>query len=56
KEREPIRVRALVMTVHPSLQEQIRNAQSKAMENKNVETENVGRLIKQIFEIQPDGT
>nr|GFC77806.1 putative reverse transcriptase domain-containing protein [Tanacetum cinerariifolium] len=56
KEREPIRVKALVMTVHPSLHEQIRNAQSKAMENKNVETENLGRLIKQIFEIRPDGT
>nr|GEX39570.1 putative reverse transcriptase domain-containing protein [Tanacetum cinerariifolium] len=54
--REPIRVRALVMTVHPSLHEQIRNAQSEAMEKKNVEAENLGRLIKQIFEIHPDGT
>nr|GEW12415.1 putative reverse transcriptase domain-containing protein [Tanacetum cinerariifolium] len=56
KEREPIRVKALVMTVHPSLHEQIRNAQSKAMERKNVEAENLGRLIKQIFKIHPDGT
>nr|GEV29437.1 putative reverse transcriptase domain-containing protein [Tanacetum cinerariifolium] len=56
KEKEPIRVRALVMTVHPSLHEQIRNAQSKAMEKKNVEAENLDRLIKQIFEIHPDGT
>nr|GEZ06464.1 transposon Ty3-G Gag-Pol polyprotein [Tanacetum cinerariifolium] len=55
KEREPIRVRALVMTVHPSLHEQIRNAQSEAMKKKNVEAENLGRLIKQIFEIHPDG-
>nr|GEY35324.1 reverse transcriptase domain-containing protein [Tanacetum cinerariifolium] len=31
KEREPLRVRALVMIVHPNLPEQIRNAQSKAM-------------------------
>nr|GEV25428.1 hypothetical protein [Tanacetum cinerariifolium] len=46
KEREPIRVRALVMTVHPSLHEQIRNAQSEAMEKKNVEAKNLGRLIK----------
>nr|GFA05290.1 putative reverse transcriptase domain-containing protein [Tanacetum cinerariifolium] len=46
KEREPTRVKALVMTVHPSLHEQIRNAQSKAMEKKNVEAENLGRLIK----------
>nr|GEY48478.1 putative reverse transcriptase domain-containing protein [Tanacetum cinerariifolium] len=56
KEREPIRVRVLVMTVHPSLHEQIRNAQSEAMEKKNVKAEKLGRLIKQIFEIHPDGT
>nr|GEX92931.1 putative reverse transcriptase domain-containing protein [Tanacetum cinerariifolium] len=56
KEREPIRVRALVMTVHPSLHEQIRKAQSEAMKNKNVKAENLGKLIKQIFEIHPDGT
>nr|GEV96211.1 putative reverse transcriptase domain-containing protein [Tanacetum cinerariifolium] len=56
KERAPIRVRALVMTVHPSLHEQIRNAQSEAMEKKNVEAKNLGRLIKQIFEIYFDGT
>nr|GEY00033.1 putative reverse transcriptase domain-containing protein [Tanacetum cinerariifolium] len=56
KEREPIRVRALVMTVHPNLHEQIRNAQSEAMEKKNVKAENLGRLIKPIFKIRPDGT
>nr|GEY19021.1 hypothetical protein [Tanacetum cinerariifolium] len=56
KEREPIRVRVLVMTVHLSLHEKIRNAQSEAMKKKNVEAENLGRLIKQIFEIYPDGT
>ncbi|GKB61375.1 putative reverse transcriptase domain-containing protein [Tanacetum coccineum] len=49
KEREPIRVRALVMTVHPNLPEQIRNAQSEAMKKKNVKAENLGRLLKQIF-------
>ncbi|GJR97414.1 putative reverse transcriptase domain-containing protein [Tanacetum coccineum] len=31
KEREPLRVRALVMTVHPNLPEQLCNAQSEAM-------------------------
>nr|GEX47622.1 hypothetical protein [Tanacetum cinerariifolium] len=56
KEREPIRVNALVMTVHPSLHDQIRNAQSESMEKKNVKAENLGRLIKPIFEIHPDGT
>nr|GEU33524.1 putative reverse transcriptase domain, ribonuclease H-like domain protein [Tanacetum cinerariifolium] len=56
KEREPIRVKALVMTVYPSLHDQIRNAQSKAMEKKNVKAENLGKLIKPIFEIHPNGT
>nr|GEZ77871.1 reverse transcriptase domain-containing protein [Tanacetum cinerariifolium] len=56
KEREPIRVRALVMTVHPSLYEQIRNAQFEAIKKKNVEADNLGRLLKQIFEIHLDGT
>nr|GFB58128.1 reverse transcriptase domain-containing protein [Tanacetum cinerariifolium] len=56
KEREPIRVKTLVMTVHPSLHDQIRNAQSEAMEKKNVKAENLGKLIKPIFEIYLDGT
>nr|GEZ92274.1 putative reverse transcriptase domain-containing protein [Tanacetum cinerariifolium] len=56
KEREPIRVKALLMTVHPNLHEQIHNAQYEALEKKNVEAENLGRLIKPIFEIHPDGT
>nr|GEW29529.1 hypothetical protein [Tanacetum cinerariifolium] len=56
KEREPIRVKALVMTVHPSLHDQIRNAQSEAMEKTNVKAENLGRLIKPIFETHLDGT
>nr|GFC04890.1 putative reverse transcriptase domain-containing protein [Tanacetum cinerariifolium] len=56
KEREPIRVKALVMIVRPSLHDQICNAQSEAMEKKNVKAENLGRLIKPIFEIHPDGT
>nr|GEX18715.1 reverse transcriptase domain-containing protein [Tanacetum cinerariifolium] len=56
KEKESIRVKVLVMTVHPSLHDQIRNAQSEAMEKKNVKAENLGRLIKPIFEIHLDGT
>ncbi|GJX83806.1 putative reverse transcriptase domain-containing protein [Tanacetum coccineum] len=54
KEREPLRVRALVMTVHPNLLEQIRNDQSEAMKKKNVKAQNLGRLIKQIFEVRSD--
>nr|GFB69596.1 putative reverse transcriptase domain-containing protein [Tanacetum cinerariifolium] len=56
KKREPIRVKALVMTVHPNLHEQIRNVQYEALEKNNVEAENLGRLIKSIFDIHLDGT
>nr|GEU84318.1 reverse transcriptase domain-containing protein [Tanacetum cinerariifolium] len=56
KEREPIRVKEIVMTLHPSLHDQIRNSQSEAMQKKNVKAENLGRLIKPIFKIHPDGT
>ncbi|GKF97116.1 hypothetical protein Tco_0292937 [Tanacetum coccineum] len=45
KEREKtIRVRALVMT-----------AQTEAMKKENVKIENLGRLLKPIFEIHSDG-
>nr|GEY42754.1 putative reverse transcriptase domain-containing protein [Tanacetum cinerariifolium] len=56
KEREPMRVKALVMSVHPSLHDQIHNAQSEAMVKKNVKAENLRTLIKPIFEIRPNGT
>nr|GEW15965.1 hypothetical protein [Tanacetum cinerariifolium] len=56
KEREPLRVKALVMTGYPNLPEQIRNVQSEAMKKKNVKAKNLGRLIKQIFEVHSDGT
>ncbi|GJS46535.1 putative reverse transcriptase domain-containing protein [Tanacetum coccineum] len=57
KERNrPLHVRALVMTVHNNLPKQILDAQKGAMKKKNVKAENLGRLIKQIFELRPDGT
>ncbi|GJZ45245.1 putative reverse transcriptase domain-containing protein [Tanacetum coccineum] len=56
KEKEPIRVRALVMTIHSNLPDQIRNAQLEAMKKKNVKAKNLGRLIKQIFDVVSDGT
>ncbi|GJZ55436.1 putative reverse transcriptase domain-containing protein [Tanacetum coccineum] len=57
KERiKPLSVRALVMTIHNNLPKQIREAQKEAMKRKNVKAENLGRLIKQIFEFRPDGT
>ncbi|GKA20708.1 putative reverse transcriptase domain-containing protein [Tanacetum coccineum] len=57
KERDnPLRVRALMMTVHNNLLQQIRKAQKKAMKKKYVRAENLGRLIKLIFKFRPDGT
>ncbi|GJT14546.1 putative reverse transcriptase domain-containing protein [Tanacetum coccineum] len=48
KERiKPLRVQALVMTIHTNLHEQILNAQVETMKKKNVKAENLGRLIKQ---------
>ncbi|GJY13343.1 putative reverse transcriptase domain-containing protein [Tanacetum coccineum] len=57
KERDkPLRVRALMMTVHNDLPKQIREAQEEAMKGKNVKAQNLGRLIKPIFEFRSDGT
>ncbi|GKD09850.1 putative reverse transcriptase domain-containing protein, partial [Tanacetum coccineum] len=57
KERiKPLRVRALVMTVHNNLPKRILDAQKEAMKKKNVKAEKLGRLIKQIFELRPNGT
>ncbi|GJT10070.1 putative reverse transcriptase domain-containing protein [Tanacetum coccineum] len=55
KDREPIRARSLVMTVHTNLLERILNAQTEAMKEENVKFENLGRLIKPIFETHSDG-
>nr|GEV63650.1 reverse transcriptase domain-containing protein [Tanacetum cinerariifolium] len=51
-----LRVRALMMTVHNDIPEQIREAQEEAMKGENVKVENLGRLIKQIFKFYPDKT
>ncbi|GJT96458.1 putative reverse transcriptase domain-containing protein [Tanacetum coccineum] len=56
KRDKPLRVRALMMIVHNNLPKQIREAHKEAMTRKNVEAKNLGRLIKPIFEFQPDGT
>ncbi|GKB15162.1 putative reverse transcriptase domain-containing protein [Tanacetum coccineum] len=57
KERNrPLRVRALVMTIHNNLLKQILEAQKEAMKKKNAKEKKLGRLIKQIFEFRPDGT
>ncbi|GKB95234.1 putative reverse transcriptase domain-containing protein [Tanacetum coccineum] len=56
KERNrPLRVRALMMTLYNDLPKQILEAQNEALKKKNVKAENLGRLIKQIFKLCPDG-
>nr|GEU55075.1 putative reverse transcriptase domain-containing protein [Tanacetum cinerariifolium] len=55
KDKEPIRVQALVLTVHNNLPEQIRNAQAKACEMENIGAEGlVGE--GEPFEVRADGT
>nr|GFA17645.1 hypothetical protein [Tanacetum cinerariifolium] len=57
KERiKPLCVRALMMTIHNNLSKRIRDAQEGEMKKKYVRKENLGRLIKPIFEFPPDGT
>nr|GEY83830.1 hypothetical protein [Tanacetum cinerariifolium] len=57
KERiRPLRVRALMMTVHNDLPKRIREAREGEINKKYVRKENLGRLIKPIFKFRPDGT
>ncbi|GKA33316.1 putative reverse transcriptase domain-containing protein [Tanacetum coccineum] len=56
KERiKPLRVRSLVMTIHPNLPSQILKAQTKALKEENIKAENLRGMDKS-FEIHPDGT
>ncbi|GJZ80525.1 putative reverse transcriptase domain-containing protein [Tanacetum coccineum] len=56
KERDkPLRVQALLMTVHNDLPKQIHESQEEVMKRKKV-WQNLGRLIKPIFEFRPTGT
>nr|GEU88136.1 putative reverse transcriptase domain-containing protein [Tanacetum cinerariifolium] len=56
KERiKPLRVRALVMTVHPKLPSQILEAQTEAIKEENIKAENL-RGMDKAFEVRPDGT
>ncbi|GKA47766.1 putative reverse transcriptase domain-containing protein, partial [Tanacetum coccineum] len=57
KERDkPLRVRALMMTIHKDQSKRIREAQKEPIKKKYVKKENFGRMIKQIFEFRPDPT
>ncbi|GJT01703.1 putative reverse transcriptase domain-containing protein [Tanacetum coccineum] len=55
KERiKPLRVRSLVMTIHPKLPSQILKAQTEALKVENIKAENLQGMDK-AFEIRPDG-
>ncbi|GKE84685.1 putative reverse transcriptase domain-containing protein [Tanacetum coccineum] len=45
-----------MMTVHNNLPKQIREVQGEAIKRKDVKAENLGKLIKLIFEFYLDGT
>ncbi|GJX06119.1 putative reverse transcriptase domain-containing protein [Tanacetum coccineum] len=56
KERiKPLRVRSLVMTIHPNLPSQILEAQNEAIKEENIKAENLLGMDK-AFEIRPDKT
>ncbi|GKC14652.1 putative reverse transcriptase domain-containing protein [Tanacetum coccineum] len=56
KERiKPLRVRSLVMTIHPNLPSQILKAQTEALKEENIKAENLRGMDKS-FEIHHDGT
>ncbi|GKD16518.1 putative reverse transcriptase domain-containing protein [Tanacetum coccineum] len=56
KERiKPLRVRALVMTLHPNLPSQILEAQTEAIKEENIKAENL-RGMDKAFEVRLDGT
>ncbi|GJS43149.1 putative reverse transcriptase domain-containing protein [Tanacetum coccineum] len=52
---KPLRVRALIMTVHPKLPSQILEAQTEALKEENIKAENL-RGMDKAFEVRPDGT
>ncbi|GJW60325.1 putative reverse transcriptase domain-containing protein [Tanacetum coccineum] len=55
KDKEPIRVRALLVTVHNNLPEKIRNAQVEACKEENISAEGF-RGEGEPFEVRSDGT
>ncbi|GKD73343.1 putative reverse transcriptase domain-containing protein [Tanacetum coccineum] len=53
--KEPLRIRSLIMTLHPKLPTQILEAQTEAIKEENIKSENLRGMDKS-FEIHPDGT
>ncbi|GJU52207.1 putative reverse transcriptase domain-containing protein [Tanacetum coccineum] len=52
---KPLRVRSLVMTIHPKLPTQILEAQTEAIKEENIKAENLRGMYK-AFKVRPDGT
>ncbi|GKG10120.1 putative reverse transcriptase domain-containing protein, partial [Tanacetum coccineum] len=50
-----LRVRELVMTLHPKLPSQILEAQTEVIKEENIEAKNL-RGMDKAFEVRPDGT
>nr|GEZ35570.1 putative reverse transcriptase domain, ribonuclease H-like domain, aspartic peptidase domain protein [Tanacetum cinerariifolium] len=55
KQIKPLRVRSLIMPIHPKLPSQILKAQNEALKEENIKAENLRGMDKP-FEIRPDGT
>ncbi|GJT86304.1 putative reverse transcriptase domain-containing protein [Tanacetum coccineum] len=55
KQIKPLRVRSLVMTIHPKLPSQILQTQTEALKEENIKAKNL-RGMDKAFEICPDGT
>nr|GEY46772.1 reverse transcriptase domain-containing protein [Tanacetum cinerariifolium] len=57
---KPLRVRSLIITIHPKLPSQILKAQNEALKEENIKEENIKaenlRGMDKSFEIRPDGT
>ncbi|GJZ36352.1 putative reverse transcriptase domain-containing protein [Tanacetum coccineum] len=52
---KPLRVRSLVMTIHPNLPSQILEVQTEAIKEENIKVENL-RGMDKAFKVHPDGT
>ncbi|GKC84626.1 putative reverse transcriptase domain-containing protein [Tanacetum coccineum] len=53
--KEPLRIRSLIITLHPKLPTQILEAQTKAIKEEYIKAENLQGMDKS-FKIRPDGT
>nr|GEX42258.1 putative polyprotein [Tanacetum cinerariifolium] len=56
KDREPLRVRSLVMTIHTNLPDKIPKAQTEEIKEENVKAENLGRIDIYLWSNSPSIT